>query len=222
MKKMQLKKSTFLICFALIQSLFAQAQLFHWGSEYSLGLTQGQPFRHNFTYNSNDVRLIEGAPILTVGVGFPLDMPVRQLSADSRLSLQLKPAVSFALPLQSIFAGLGNSVFMYELPLLLQFNKGVYGANESPLEKGWMAGAGLHVHAHHDIQIGNLPINWKVVDQGKSLILSPAFQCGYRYWSRQNRLTTLQLYVAPAWENYAGQSFNRSTVRLSLTTFYNY
>lgn len=219
---MPLKNITFLTCLALLQSLCVQAQVLHWGSEYSLGITEGQPFRHNFTYNANDIRLNEGAPILTVGVGFPLDLPVRQLSADSRMSLQLKPAISFALPLQSIIAGLGHSVLMYELPLLLHYNKGVYGANESPLEKGWMAGAGLHVHGHHDIQAGNLPITWKVVDQGRSLILSPAFQCGYRFWSQQNRLTTLLLYVAPAWEEFAGQPFNRSTVRLSIMTFYNY
>lgn len=216
------KKISLLACLFFIYCLAVKAQTVHWGSEYSLGITEGQPFRHNFTYNANDIRLNEGAPILTVGLGFPLDMPVRQLSVDSRLSVQLKPAVSFALPLQSIIAGLGHSVLMYELPLLLHYNKGVYGANESPLERGWMAGAGLHLHGHHDIQAGNLPITWKIVDQGKSLIVSPAFQCGYRYWSKQNRLTTLQLYVAPAWETFAGQRFNRSTVRLSLITFYNY
>ena len=211
-----------LYLFLLLLASQAQAQFMHWGSEYSLGLTEGRPFRHNFTYDANDIRVKDGPPILTAGVGFPMDVPFRQLGADSRLSVQLKPAISFALPLHTVFKSLGHSVVMYELPLLLQYNKGVYGSDQSDAENGWVVGAGMHLHGHHVAERASMPASWVVLDWGKSRVLGPALQAGYRFWSNQNRLTTLQVYLAPVWENYAGQTFNRSTLRLSLTTFYNY
>ncbi len=206
----------------LIRANNVAGQWMHWGSEYSLGLTEGRPFRHNFTYDANDIRLQDGPAFLTAGIGFPVDVPVKQLGADSRLSMQLKPAISFALPLHTVFKSLGHSVLMYELPVLLQYNKGVYGTENSEDDRGWVVGAGLHFHAHHAVESASIPLSWVILDRGKLFIASPAFQAGYRFWSNQNRLTTLQLYVAPAWEDFAGQSFNRSTVRLGLTTFYNY
>ena len=149
---------------------------------------------------------------------------IKEFSQESALSLSVNPSVCLELFVpEKLTDDVG--LFVFNLPLLLNYEHGAGSTYKSSAEKGFVIGAGIEYFKAPILfveQPDNMPITSFII---------PVASAGFRYWTKNNRLAEINLKFGKGAkvklpEIYEAETLPRSlsaySFRLSYILFLNY
>lgn len=174
-----------------------------------------------------------------LGFGFNYSYLYRlyQFHANQSIMLAANPMFGFFFTSDNLSTDEGvvgdyGFPIMFQMPLMLQFARGMVSTNESDREHGFGIGLGVEATWYHDkwrYSNPNSPFSsfYNFFSDNRfiaapSLLIRPAAAVYWRTWSKRDVPMEFSLQYSTTQQSYALGTANRSFLRFSYTIFWNY